>query len=280
MSKFLNELADEWHKITSNDDTANQYNEQIRDVLEQKINPDQSNIWFYEAAQKGWYCAYKPLSTKQYAMFLHSSKVDKLIDESYIQLLFGFYCHQLSSLEGTYRDSLTGLYNRKAFDHRLAALMMKCQHFARRNNFSNPSFFVMLDIDLFKNVNDSYGHVYGDEILTIIACLMADSFREYDLLFRYGGEEFAAVLMDLDDALCSQILHRFKDKVETHDFPKHNQVTVSIGYTRFDKNLSVNALIDQADRALYYCKQNGRNCLHHYETLVEQGLIKPHFSPE
>lgn len=263
----------EWEKLLENGYSTADFDEDRQFILEHKINPDDTNTWFYQSSQNGWYCAYKPLSSKQYAMFISTGSDEDIIDEEYIQLLFGFYCHQLCSLEGTYRDNLTGLYNRKAFDLRMTSLLNQ-KYPARRKNMSHPSVYVMLDIDHFKEINDTHGHLYGDETLSIIAKIMTDSFREYDLLFRYGGEEFAAVLMDIDDEVCKQVLNRFKSKVENFDFPKQDTITISIGYTDFDRNLTVEQLIDQADKALYYAKEHGRNAIHQYKSLVEQKLIE------
>jgi len=265
----------EWHKLHTNGNTSTDFDEQRRFILEHKIDPEQTSSWFYQASQIGWYCGYKPLSSKQYAMFFSIGNPDEApIDEDYIQLLFGFYCHQLCSLERTYRDSLTGLYNRKAFDLRMAALLQNSDNPARRNNLSKPSTFVMLDIDLFKQVNDEFGHRYGDEVLTIVAKLMIDSFREYDLLFRYGGEEFSAVLMDIENEICIQVLNRFRKAVEAYEFPKPHRLTVSIGYTDFNRNITLEQLIDQADKALYYAKKRGRNRIYHYEDLIRRNKIE------
>ncbi len=265
----------EWYKLHIHGNTSTDFDEQRRFILEHKLDPDETSSWFYQASQTGWYCGYKPLSSKQYAMFFSiGNPEENLIDEDYIQLLFGFYCHQLCSLERTYRDNLTGLYNRKAFDLRMAALLQNSNNPARRNNLSKPSVFVMLDIDLFKEVNDEYGHRYGDEVLTIVARLMTDSFREYDLLFRYGGEEFAAVLMDIENEICIQVLNRFRQAVEAYQFPKQHKVSISIGYTDFDRKLGLDALIDQADKALYYSKQHGRNRISHYQQLLKEGEIE------
>ncbi len=263
----------EWEKLSVNGYSTSDFDEDRQFVLKHKIDPDSINAWFYQSSQNGWYCAYKPLSSKQYAMFITTESVEEIIDEEYIQLLFGFYCHQLCSLEGTYRDNLTGLYNRKAFDLRMQALINK-KYPSRRKNMSKPSVYVMLDIDHFKEINDSYGHLHGDEILSIIAKIMTDSFREYDLLFRYGGEEFAAVLMDVDERICLQVLNRFKSNVEHYEFPKLDKVTVSIGYTDFNRDLELETLIEQADKALYYGKQNGRNVINQYHDLVKQKLIE------
>lgn len=265
----------EWHKLHINGNTSTDFDEQRRFVLEHKIDPEQTSSWFYQASQIGWYCGYKPLSNKQYAMFFSIENPEEdVIDEDYVQLLFGFYCHQLCSLERTYRDSLTGLYNRKAFDLRLNALLQNCDNPARRNNLSKPSVFVMLDIDLFKQVNDEFGHRYGDEVLTIVAQLMSDSFREYDLLFRYGGEEFAAVLMDIENDICIQMLNRFRQVVENFEFTKPHKLSLSIGYTDFNSETSLETLIDQADRALYYAKKRGRNRVYHYQELLARGKVE------
>lgn len=264
----------EWHQLIVNGHSTADFHDDRQFVLHHTIDPGITSNWFYQSSQNGWYCAYKPLSSKQYAMFIATDKDKEIFDEEYIQLLFGFYCHQLCSLEGTYRDNLTGLYNRKAFDLRMHSLLNK--HFpARRKKISHPSVFVMLDIDHFKEINDQHGHLYGDEILTIIAKIMTDSFREYDLLFRYGGEEFAAVLMDIDDEVCQQVLLRFKTKVANYLFPKQHSVTISIGYSDFDRDHTVEELIDQADKALYYSKDQGRNAINSYSSLIEKQLVQP-----
>jgi diguanylate cyclase (GGDEF)-like protein len=253
----------QWHRTIRNGCTSAELDQHKQAVLEQKVSPDETNIWFYEPTLESWVCAYKPLTSKQFALFISISNPDLLIDEEYIQLLFSFYCHQLLSLEGTYRDSLTGLYNRRAFDQRMNVLLNPYNHATRENQF-NPSFFVMLDIDNFKQINDEFGHLYGDEVLTIVARIMTDSFREYDLLFRYGGEEFAAVLMNLDEDRCHKALERFRQNIAMQVFPKLNAVTISIGYTEFDTRLSIDELVDQADKALYLCKHQGRNQINKY----------------
>jgi diguanylate cyclase (GGDEF)-like protein len=102
---------------------------------------------------------------------------------------------------------------------------------------------------------------------------MTDSFRENDLLFRYGGEEFAMVLMDIEADQAQVTLERFREKIASYKFPGIKQVTVSIGYTLFDKRLTLNQLITQADIALYHCKTTTRNAVHNYQDLVEKGQI-------
>ena len=97
--------------------------------------------------------------------------------------------------------------------------------------------------------------------------------RAGDVACRHGGEEFALVLMDITPEQAQTSLERFREKIASHPFPNLDQVTVSIGYTLFDKNLSMDELISQADSAMYYCKTTSRNAVHGYQELVEQGLI-------
>jgi diguanylate cyclase (GGDEF)-like protein len=212
-------------------------------------------------------------------LLVKSEDPDRLIEEEYLQFLFHFYCHQLQMLQGTYRDALTGLYNRRAFNEKLAQLLDRKGNYTRRAKNISPTVYVMLDIDHFKSINDSQGHLQGDEVLLLLSRQMTDSFRENDLLFRYGGEEFAMVLMDITPEQARQSLDRFREKIAAFDFPDTEQVTVSIGYTRFDRSLSLDELINQADNALYYCKTTSRNAVHDYHELVERGLISQAKTP-
>ena len=242
-------------------------------VLDKRFSSADQGSWYYEREIEGWFCSYKPLTTKHFVLLVKSSDPDKLIEEDYLQFLFHFYCHQLQMLQGTYRDALTGLYNRRAFNEKIAQLLDRSENHQRRAISFSPRIYVMLDIDHFKRINDSQGHLFGDEVLLLLAQQMTESFRENDLLFRYGGEEFAMVLMDIEADQAQQTLDRFREKIASYDFPGVDQVTVSIGYNLFDKHLSMDQLIGQADLALYHCKTTTRNAVHSYHDLVAKGLI-------
>src|SRR6185369_17286004 len=135
--------------------------------------------------------------------------------------------------------------------------------------------FAIFDVDHFKRVNDQFGHLYGDEVLTLVARLMVQSFRHEDLLFRYGGEEFAVVLANADLAIAGAALERFRRKVEAYAFPQIGHKTVSIGFTALDAAQGVERAVMCADRALYYAKHHGRNQTHCYETLIAEGKLAP-----
>ncbi len=242
-------------------------------VLEKRFSSADESNWYDEREIEGWFCSYKPLTTKHFVLLVKSSDPDKLIEEDYLQFLFHFYCHQLQMLQGTYRDALTGLYNRRAFNEKIAHLLDRSDNQQRRAISFSPTIYVMLDIDHFKLINDSQGHLFGDEVLLLLAQQMTESFRENDLLFRYGGEEFAMVLMDIDVDQAQQTLDRFREKIASYDFPGVDQVTVSIGYNLFDIHLSMDQMIGQADAALYHCKTTTRNAVHSYHDLAEKGLI-------
>ncbi len=262
-----------WQRLTPSGGLEPDVPPEIAQTLAQRFADDDAPNWYYDAANEAWFCQYRPLTSKRLVLLVRCQDPDKLLEEDYLQFLFHFYCHQLQMLQGTYRDALTGLYNRRAFNEKLAQLLERNPNHQRRAIHFSPTVFVMLDIDHFKAINDRLGHLFGDEVLLLLAGLMTDSFRENDLLFRYGGEEFALALMDVTPEQAQQTLDRFRDKVASHEFPAVGRVTVSIGYTRFDRNLSLETLIDQADNALYYAKSKGRNAVHGYPDLVEQGLI-------
>lgn len=264
---------DQWKRLTRSGGHEVKIDADVLAVLEQRFDFEDEGDWYYESAVGGWFCSYKPLTSKHFVLLVKSSDPDKLIEEDYLQFLFHFYCHQLQMLQGTYRDALTGLYNRRAFNEKLPQLLDRSANHERRAVKFTPSIYVMLDIDHFKQINDSRGHLIGDEVLLLLAQQMAESFRDNDLLFRYGGEEFAMVLMDIEPEQAQVTLDRFREKIAGHPFADIQQVTVSIGYTAFDKRLGMDELIGQADTALYYCKTTSRNAVHGYQDLVAQGLI-------
>ena len=262
-----------WNRLTPSGALEQKIEPQILTTLSKKFGAMDTGSWYYDSDIEGWFCSYKPLSSKHFVLLVKSDDPDNLIEEEYLQFLFHFYCHQLQMLQGTYRDALTGLYNRRAFNEKLVQLLDRNSNYTRRAKNITPTVYVMLDIDHFKSINDSQGHLHGDEVLLLLSKAMTDSFRENDLLFRYGGEEFAMVLMDITPEQAQQSLDRFREKIANYDFPDTERVTVSIGYTHFDNSLALEELINQADNALYYCKTTTRNAVHDYHDLVQRGLI-------
>ena len=131
----------------------------------------------------------------------------------------------------------------------------------------------MIDIDHFKKINDQFGHLYGDEILIEFARLLEQSLRRQDWIFRYGGEEFAAIIEDISPQHIETVLNRFREKVTQYAFAFSCKVTVSIGCARIEPGGASPMTIDKADKALYYSKEHGRNRVSVYESLLKSGCI-------
>lgn len=175
------------------------------------------------------------------------------------------------------RDRLTGLLNRHQLEERvLHALSQASLTLADKNHRHDgqaPNWLAILDIDHFKRINDGYGHLFGDEVLLLVSRLMTESFRREDQLFRYGGEEFVLILGNLPEREAELALERFRQKVSEHKFPQLQQLTLSIGYTRIAAQGSASAVLGEADRALYWTKENGRNRSAEFTKLIEGGLL-------
>lgn len=176
------------------------------------------------------------------------------------------YRNYLRLLTDNQTDTLTGLLNRKTFDEKISELLLSCRT-AGPGNLSgmNGACLAVLDIDHFKRINDRFGHLYGDEVLLLLSKLMLDTFRENDLLFRFGGEEFVVVLSNIgiDDAI--KVFDRFRAGLEQREFPQVGKVTVSIGVVAVGKQHLPSTIVQQADEALYDAKHNGRNRVCCYE---------------
>lgn len=182
------------------------------------------------------------------------------------------------------RDGLTSLLNRKRFQDRLYAIIGKQRTAADRAanptkrkppNLEEHYWLGLVDIDHFKKINDEYGHLFGDEVILMVARCLQSSFRDDDLLFRYGGEEFVVVIGPCDQAMAVKIFERFRAAVERKQVGRATAVTVSIGVAQVSLNDIPVTIVGNADKALYYAKEHGRNQIAVYDDLVEAGLLSP-----
>jgi diguanylate cyclase (GGDEF)-like protein len=191
--------------------------------------------------------------------------------------LLRVFSNQTFVLSRSQLDPLTGLFNRQTFYERIRQVAQRTSPQRRAGDAGEfrGNCFALFDIDNFKEVNDVYGHLYGDEVLLLLARLMARSFRHEDVLFRYGGEEFAAVLVNVDLDSAERLLERFRRAVESYSFPRLEPKTVSIGYTELNIDLGADKVVMCADKALYYAKNNGRNQICCYEKLIAAGKLEP-----
>jgi diguanylate cyclase len=187
-------------------------------------------------------------------------------DQRQVQQLAGQVDSLRQELEKTkaksLTDGLTGAYNRQAFDEALTDLMSRCR--VMNNDFS----MLIVDMDDFKKINDTYGHLIGDRVLVAFCQKCRKFIRGDDVLARYGGEEFAILLpgANLENALkkgrqiCESIASA-RYQVSGNDQNSGSlSVTVSIGLTLFRKEDTAEAMIGRADKALYKAKKSGKNC--------------------
>lgn len=163
---------------------------------------------------------------------------------------------QLQELSGT--DDLTKLANRRRFMEQFT------NEFERAKRYKSELSFLILDLDFFKQVNDSYGHLAGDSVLIQIAIVMKESVRTSDLVGRYGGEEFAILLPETGSKGSRIYAERIRKRIESSEFDaggKQIHITVSGGIAAYPQILadSVDEFWRKADAALYRAKKNGRN---------------------
>ncbi len=154
-------------------------------------------------------------------------------------------------------DGLTGLWNRAHLDVRLR----ECVDAARRHG--RHLSLVMADIDHFKELNDSYGHPFGDHVLQEVARVLEDVARSEDISCRYGGEEFAVILCESDCREAVKVAERFRARIEGAVWHEHEDITVTASFGVSSLSLvaikSPEALLNSTDTALYEAKRTGRN---------------------
>lgn len=208
---------------------------------------------------------------------------EKILDKKLIHGFLRIYGNFIALLNDNERDTLTGLLNRRTFDTLISELLEKIDNKQNPPKISTDRrepdtdachWMGVLDIDHFKDINDNFGHLFGDEVLMRFADIMDDSFRSHDLLFRYGGEEFVVVISKTTEENAVMVFERFRKRLEVFQFPQVSQVTVSIGIAKIMPDTHQSTVIEQADMALYYSKNHGRNQLSNYHQLVELGEIK------
>lgn len=156
-------------------------------------------------------------------------------------------------------DGLTGVANRREFDRTLGNLL---EESGRTQSPLNVNVF-LIDIDHFKRINDTWGHLAGDEVLKSTGRTLASCLRKCDLIARYGGEEFVVISSQATAETARMLSERMRTAIERQDFSFDGQttgVTVSIGVTSPEDGDNAAALIHRADTALYRAKEAGRNC--------------------
>jgi diguanylate cyclase (GGDEF)-like protein len=175
------------------------------------------------------------------------------------QLQLEGYQKQLESVNELLRqqamlDPLTGLNNRRAFDDAL------CEELARTERTGAPMALIFVDVDRFKEFNDQFGHIAGDQALQQVASVLLAQARPYDQVARYGGEELTLILPDTGQSAGMAVAERIRLAIEDFAWPRF-PITVSVGVAVATDSWTGVGLLDRADRALYQAKRTGRNCV-------------------
>ena len=160
--------------------------------------------------------------------------------------------------EANIRDTLTSLFNRRYLMGRLQSEVARCHRHPER-----PMSLVILDIDLFKPINDTYGHLAGDAVLRKLSALAAERVRDSDVIARIGGEEFAVILPDTNREGAVEMAEAIRKVVEADQFEIEDttlKITLSAGIAQWDASMaSISDLLRAADEQLYRAKETGRN---------------------
>jgi diguanylate cyclase (GGDEF)-like protein len=151
-------------------------------------------------------------------------------------------------------DALTGICNRNGFNHALSVEIQRAQR------YGSPLSLMMMDIDHFKNINDTFGHNTGDDILRNLTKIVSENIRTYDIFARWGGEEFIILAPHTDTENAVLLAEKLRVAIESSDFAPVSKLTCSFGVTGLVKeNCVAREIVDNADKALYEAKRNGRN---------------------
>ncbi len=166
--------------------------------------------------------------------------------------------HEAELIRMARYDELTGVYNRRYLIERLT------EETLRAGRYGSPLCILMIDVDHFKRINDTYGHIVGDTVLATVAGLLHETVRATDITGRYGGEEFCIVLTETDLAGGHNVAERLRERIAARTFTAPDggsfHVTCSIGLAQFDRHLEdIVGFLELADRALYDAKTSGRD---------------------
>jgi diguanylate cyclase (GGDEF)-like protein/PAS domain S-box-containing protein len=240
----------DWMSITHPDDVQEDLDNMARlnamtipgfSMNKRYIRPDGSYVWINMAIA--------PLVEKDGTHKQHLCMIEDISERKQLEFELTTQAHL---------DYLTGLSNRRHF------MAQGEVELSRAKRYNNALSVLMLDIDLFKNVNDTYGHQVGDIVLQELAKVCQSTLRQVDIAGRLGGEEFAIILPEAEAKEAFEVAERLRQMISKMEVNKPDGLpihfTVSIGVTSLqDKNVNIDMLLNQADKALYEAKQTGRN---------------------
>ena len=289
---LANEMCKELLTIIENEEKATK--EQLANYLfesaELVMNISEKDITSTDFAETLFHNAYKELAKKSLSSYASTSNnidelnqahqktllecdqedvdlsiVSKKFDAIHVQMTneikkanenIHHLSEQVKTLErNSNLDGLTKVYNRRALSAYLKEVCSK-------ETLPHDLHALILDIDDFKRINDTHGHLAGDKVLIFIANILRKTLRDGDRVFRYGGEEFVIILNRLDDMQCKNITNRLLNLIRNNKLIYKGiglSVTMSIGTTKFIKGDTPDSLISRADKALYKAKEKGKD---------------------
>ncbi|MDB2562865.1 diguanylate cyclase [Sulfurimonas sp.] len=182
------------------------------------------------------------------------SKIDK--DSKYLVTLSDITAMQEQHLvmsKKAYIDGLTQVYNRNKFNELFEF------EFAYAKRYEHPLSISILDIDDFKNFNDTYGHLIGDEVLITMAQTVNINVRDTDIFARWGGEEFVILFKNTSADIAKQVAQKLKLKIQENKHEEAGVITASFGVTEYKSGDTIESIFQRCDEALYFAKENGKN---------------------
>lgn len=189
-----------------------------------------------------------------YFVYVYESLIHSFgIELQYTRQKEDEYLKELHRLSVT--DSLTKLYNRR----RINEVLHEYGENAKR--YRDPFSLILFDVDNFKYVNDNFGHNIGDQVLITIANIAKNSLRVSDYIGRWGGEEFLILLPKTEKGDAVVIAEKLRAEIQNTLFPEVSHVTCSFGVAEASEPVDVDDIVNNADKALYYAKNNGKNCV-------------------
>lgn len=192
-----------------------------------------------------------------------------------VRKIFNYYMHSVNNYQSQLEiknrslsklsniDHLTRIYNRRSIERALS------KELSRSKRYSKPLSIIILDIDNFKKINDTYGHNAGDKVLKHMAKMISGMIRESDYFGRWGGEEFLLIATETSIKEASIIAEQIRLAIENYHFNEPEKVTCSIGIAQFYNHDSVTTLVAHADSALYLAKNKGKNRVEKYDETID-----------
>ncbi|MEA2073122.1 MAG: diguanylate cyclase, partial [Campylobacterota bacterium] len=222
-----------------------------------EINPKQHIIFTTAHSESGFFMEAIDMQVDGYILKpVNLEKLEEKLEaiKEHIELKRYYKKHQKELEEKAYMDELTEIHNRAYFEEEFD------KEIARHKREKTPLSFIILDIDKFKDFNDTYGHLMGDEILKDLAKTVKEQTRRSDTFARWGGEEFVQILPNASIKNALKVAEHLRKTIEAHTFKDGLKVTCSFGVAAFtQENDTQESVMKRADDALYKAKQNGRN---------------------